>query len=686
MEQKLPQLIRFGQEVCSDLAQAEHREWWINNGLGSYASGTISGTPTQSYHGLLITPNATPFQPILTFARADDTLVVGQQHWPLFTQRLEDGRAEPQGYLQIESFHLDGRMPVWCYAIGEIRIEKRIWMQLGANTTCIAYRLLPGHAEMEETSLRVSLLVKVSYDSKHSPTNSMAPIIQANQTKLEVFIGESRPLRFLTRCGVMHPERAWIEPVSHSGNDGRGPSDQHNFLCVGQVSLPLSTGEWVGFVATLEEEPPLYYAEALEHRQRHDRQLLQRAKIQSAECLRAPPWIDQLILAADSFLIDQSLPQTPDTQSIVSGRSCASFTRNTCASLHGGYPWFSDCVRTTMIALPGLALYTHRFKQAHHILVSYGSYINGGRLSSDFPEKETLPRCNRAEALLWYIEAWCAYVIASGDSISLREHFPKLQGIIDALRDGDQEGVGADPQDGLLRSDGTNAQTIWQDAEQGSRVRIGKPVELNALWYNALMTMAELAKLNGMEPTPYVTLAVRVRGSFQRYLMDDGWGLLDVIDGPDGNDSSLWPQQILAVSLPYSPLDPNDQANVVESVGSALFTTHERLNLEMQYRDDHLSDKVDIKRREHGIQPDPADDWLLGHYALSVYRVTGDASLAQSMLTPLRDHLLDVGPNNISKVFNDESPQQPLGGPQVTSVACTLEAWCRLEHAKSKAT
>ncbi|MEN8167467.1 MAG: amylo-alpha-1,6-glucosidase [Pseudomonadota bacterium] len=684
MEQALPQLIRFGQEVCSDLAQAEHREWWISNGLGSYAAGTIAGTPTQSYHGLLIAPNSPPFQPVVTFARADATLAAGQQRWPLSTQSLEDERVEPQEHPQIESFHLDGRMPVWCYAIGERRIEKRIWMQPGANTTCIAYRFLSGHAEMEEISLWVSLWVKVRYASEHSRKNSMAPVIQANQTKLELFMGESRPLRFLTRCGVMHPERTWFKPVSLSDKDGRNPSDQHNLICVGQVKLPLSTGEWVGFVATLEEEPPLYYAEALEHRQRHDRQLLKRTKIQSAECLRAPPWIDQLILAADSFLIDQSLPQTPDTKSINGGRSCASFARDTCASLHGGYPWFSDCVRTIMIALPGLALYTHRYKQARDILVSYASFIDGGRFSSDFAEKETLPRCNRAEALLWYIEAWCAYVIASGDSISLREHFPILKGIIDAFKDGSQQGVGADPQDGLLRKGEAGAQSIWQDVKQGNRVLIGKPVELNALWYNALMTMAELAKLNGMEPNPYTTLAVRAGDSFQRYLMDDGRGLMDLIDGPDGNDPSLRLHQILAVSLPYSPLDPTDQTDVVESVGSALSTTHELLSQESQYSNNQLPDVADVKRREHGLQPDPDDDWLLGHYALSVYRVTGDASLAQSKLTALRDHLLDVDPNNISKVFNNASPQQPLGLLQAATVASTLAAWCRLEHAKSE--
>ncbi len=681
VEQELPQLIHFGQEICGDPAQAEHREWWINNGLGSYAAGTVAGTLTQRYHGLLMTPGG-PLHPTLTFAKTDATLMIGQQRWPLFTQNPEHGRPEQQGHLRIKSFRLDGRMPVWCYAIGELCIEKRIWMRPGANTTCIAYRLLPGYAELEEISLQVSLLVKIGDNSKPLPTNNMAPVIQANQTKLEVLVGESRPLRFLTRCGVMHPERTWIEPASLSDKDGHSPSDQHNLLCIGQVSLPLSTGEWVGFVATQEEEPPLYYAEALEHRQRHDRQILKRAKIQSAECLRAPPWIDQLILTADSFLIDQSLPQLPDTQSIVSSRF-----RDTSVSLYCGYPWFSDCVRTIMIALPGLALYTHRFKLALHILVSYATYINGGRLSSDFPEEETLPKCNRAEALLWYIEAWCAYVTASGDTISLREHFPILIGILDAFTNGNQEGVGADPQDGLLRNDEPGTQTIWPDTQPSNRGRIGKPVELNTLWYNALMTMAKLAKLNGMAPTPYVTLAVQVRDSFQRYIMDDGRGLLDVIDGPDGNDFSLRPHQILAVSLPFSPLDPTDQADVVKSVGSTLFATHDLLDLEPQYSDDHFPDKVDSKRRKHGIQPpDPADDWLLGHYVLSVYRVTGDASLAQSMLTPLRDRMLYVGPHNISKAFNHASPQQPLGGPLATTIACTLEAWCRLERAKSATT
>jgi 4-alpha-glucanotransferase len=670
MQSKLPQIVRFGRKICGDLEQAEHREWWLSNGLGGYAAGTLAGTLTRRYHGLLVAPVDPPLGRILAFTKADATLVTDQHRWPLFSNRWTGDLVEPQGHLHIESFRLDGTMPVWRYAIGDLRLEARIWMRLDANTTCLAYQLLPGHSETEELYLWVRLLINARDHHGHTRKGDIDPAIEAREKELSVTLKETATLRFLTRCGTMHPERFWVENFDLPLERERGLPDRDDHLCVGQVSLPLSVGEWVGFVATLDDEPPLYYGEAIEHRQQHDRQLLIQAKVQSAECQRAPPWIDQLLLAAGSFLIARPLPQVPNGESIIAG-----------------YPWFGDWGRDAMIALPGLTLCTHRFEQARHILEAYSHFVDGGMLPNYFPGNGAKAEYNTADAALWFIEAWRAYVAASGDHDTVRQHFRILAGIIDAYTCGTRYGIGVDPLDGLLQAGEPGVQVTWMDAKLGDWVvtpRIGKAVERNALWHNALMTMAELSVLVGGESDPYLTAATRVRDSFRRFVKEGGEGLLDVIDGPDGDDPSLRPNQILAVSLTHSPLDPADQAAVIKTVDRKLLTSCGLRSLEPGHPDYQPRYQGGVRERDAAYHQGPVWTWLLGHYALAVYRVTGDAALAQSYLEPLENHLLDAGLGTLGEIFDGEPPHRPRGTPaQAWSVACTLEAWCHLEQAKN---
>src|SRR5512134_2530705 len=158
MTAQVPDLIRFGREVCGDLAQAERREWWLANGLGAYAAGTIAGSLTRRYHGLLVAPVNPPLGRFLVLAKADATLIDGDRRYPLFTNRWGDGVVQPAGHAQIESFRLEGRMPVWRYAIGDIAVEQRVWMEHGAHTVYVAYRLMPGMARPRPRRLQVSLL------------------------------------------------------------------------------------------------------------------------------------------------------------------------------------------------------------------------------------------------------------------------------------------------------------------------------------------------------------------------------------------------------------------------------------------------------------------------------------------------------------------------------------------------
>lgn len=673
MEQALPQTIHFDREVCNDLAQAERREWWLANGLGGYAAGTVAGSLTRRYHGLLVASRAGGMPGRrLVFARAEATLMLGERTIPLVTNRWAGGALEPMGHLHLESFHLDGRLPVWRYAVGDARLEARVWMEAGANTTYLAWRLLAEPGSGIHPRLHVRLLV--NHRDHHGQTRAGAfdPAIRHSDHALEVEYGDGATLRFRSRCGRIAPERVWIERFHLPEEARRGLPDTDDHLWVGTVDLPLYAGEWVGFVASTETEFSHYLGEALRQRQHQDASLLRMAKIQNGCLSAAPAWIDQLVLAACTFLVD-----APGAD----GRRRA--------GVIAGYPWFGEWGRDTFIALPGLTLPTHRHEDARRILEGWAAHLDEGHLPNHLPEDGSAPAYNSADAALWYLEAWRAWLAASRDVGTLRRHWPALAGIVRAYQRGSRHGVALNPADGLLVCGSPDTQLTWMDARVDGRPvtpRGGKPVEIQALWFNALLSLAGFARLLGEDPTPFEALAEQARAGFQGFVRADGLGLFDVLDGPEGKDARIRPNQIFAVSLHHSPLGAEDQGRVVAVVGERLLTSHGLRTLDPAdpaYRPRY---EGGVAQRDGAYHQGPAWAWLLPHYALAWHRVHKDATAAQTLLEPLADHLLDAGLGTVSELFDAEPPHAPRGAPaQAWSVAGVLQAWCELEHARQEA-
>lgn len=558
MNGNVPDFIRFGRAICGDLGQAERREWWLGNGLGAYAAGTVAGTLTRRYHGLLIAPVYPPLGRWLVFAKADATLLDGDREIPLFSNRWGGGAVSPEGHVHLGSFHLHGRMPVWRYALGERVIEQRIWLEPGANTVYVAYRL-------EEIPLNPPSFAILPYKIPPSP------------------------------------------PLQKGGGEAGG--------------------------------------------------------------LSPPDWIEQLALAADSFLFARPLPDLPDGESVIAG-----------------YPWFGDWGRDTMIALPGLTLATGRFDSARRILLTFARFVDQGMLPNVFPGAGETPDYNTVDAGLWYFEAWRAYLEASNDWPVLTEVFPVLADMIDWHVRGTRYRIDMDPADGLIHAGEPGVQLTWMDAKVGDWVvtpRIGKPVEINALWYNALAIMADFAERLGQPPAPYQELAAKVRQGFQRFIRPNGAGLFDVLDSLDGDDPTSRPNQIFAVSLPHSPLDPEIQQTVVRVCGRELLTSYGLRSLAPSHPDYRPYYLGGVWERDGSYHQGPVWAWLLGHYALAEHRVHGDAAVAQARLRPIRDHLLDAGLGTVSEILDGAPPHVPRGAPaQAWSVACVLEAWQRLERLK----
>jgi predicted glycogen debranching enzyme len=665
----IPQFVRFGRAICGDLQQAERREWWLGNGLGGYAAGTIAGSPTRRYHGLLIAPVEPPLGRRLVWAKADADLVDGSQSWPLFTNRWSGGAISPAGHVHIESFHLDGAIPVWRFAIGLVRIEARIWPESGAHTTYVSWRLVPGfRSSPSRLSLRVRLMINDRDHHGQTATGQIDPQVEAGATGLVVRQPDFA-LTFRVCRGTITPARQWIANFDLPVEGERGLFDRDNHLQVAEAQLQLVPGEWSGIVGSLESDPSSDLAAALTRRRRSQQDVLAQAAHRVPEMKSAPDWIAQLLLAADSFIFARPLPDHSDGRSIIAG-----------------YPWFGDWGRDTMISLPGLALATGRWEWARDILLTFAHFVDRGMLPNVFPGAGDTPEYNTVDAALWFFEAWRAYVEASGDRESLAEVFPTLAEIIEWHLKGTRYGIRADPEDMLISAGEPGVQLTWMDAKVGDWVvtpRIGKPVEVNALWYNALYVMADFAEALGRRAERYRNLAERVRASFDRFADSQTGGLYDLLDGPQGNDSSIRPNQIFAVSLPHSPLSRDRQEQVVVLCGRELLTSYGLRSLSVDHPDYRPHYTGDPYHRDGAYHQGTLWAWLLGHYTLAEYRVYRDAALGLQRLAVMRDHLFDAGLGTISEIFDAEPPHLPKGVPsQAWSVACLLEAWWRLEQTR----
>lgn len=669
MNQHLPEVVAFGREVCGQLDLAERREWWLSNGLGGYAAGTVAGTLTRRYHGLLVPPVHPPLGRVLVMAKADATLLDGEREIDLCANRWRGGAIAPHGYCNIESFRLEGRMPVWRFAVGDLVVEQRIWMEHGANTTYVAFRCAAGLKPGRRLELRLRLLVNARDHHGSSRAGDFEPLVESSVDELQVVHPGAFTLHLRPAGGEVSPRHDWFENFDLPLERERGLPDADAHLCVGEATFDLAGGNWAGLTVSLDPQASTRLEEAMRRFVARDAGRLRRVKADLPEMRAAPPWIDQLVLTADSFIFARPLPEVPDGESVIAG-----------------YPWFGDWGRDTMIALPGLTLATGRYETCSRVLRTFARFVDRGMLPNVFPGAGETPDYNSVDAALWYIEAWRAYVETTGDRNALAAAFPVLAGIIDWHVKGTRYGIALDSQDGLLHAGERGVQITWMDAKIGEWVvtpRIGKPVEINALWFNGLVAMADFARLLKHPDTQYRRLAQQAREGFQRFLNTDDGGLHDVLDGPQGNDATLRPNQIFAVSLPHSPLDAANQADVVSLVGRELLTSYGLRSLAPAHSDYRQRYEGGVWERDGAYHQGPVWAWLLGHYALAHLRVNGDVDAALALIEPMRFHLLDAGLGSVSEIFDGMPPHTPRGAPcQAWSVACTLEAWWRLQRVR----
>ena len=662
--------IEFGRGICGSLEIAEQREWLLTNGIGGYASGTVSGNLTRRYHGLLVAALNPPVGRTQLVAKLDETANFDGRDYLLATNRWASGTVEPQGYLNIESFRLEGTTPVWAYGLADALLEKRIWMKHGENTTYVQYSLLRG-------GRTIHLVIKalVNYRDFHSTThaaNWQMKIASVEQgVRIAAYEG-AIPFYLLSADSQLEPRHDWYRDFFLPLEKYRGLDDRDDHLLVATASLELPVGKSATFVLTTNARAELDGARGLaEHVERERNLSSQWQESDPQGASSAPCWICQLILAADQFVVKRSLPEESEGRSIIAG-----------------YHWFGDWGRDTMIALPGLTLTTGRPEIAKKILFAFSRYVDRGMLPNNFPDAGGKPEYNTVDAALWYFEAVRQYFETTSDREAVVKLFPTLAQIIDAHLKGTRYNIHVD-EDGLLYAGEEGVQLTWMDAKVGDWVvtpRIGKPVEVNALWFNALKTMVKLAPLAEKSAEPFQKMAAMVQGSFSKFWNAAAGFCYDVIDDPRlGNDASLRPNQILAVSLPESPLPPDQQKAVVDVCARRLLTSHGLRSLaqnEPGYQG-HYSGGP--RERDGAYHQGTVWGWLIGPFVLAHLHVYGDRKAAQSFLEPLGTQIFSDGLGTLSEIYEGDAPFTPRGCiAQAWTVAEVLRAWRQIQEPEGR--
>ncbi|MEA5533364.1 amylo-alpha-1,6-glucosidase [Crocosphaera sp. XPORK-15E] len=655
--------FNYGREICGNLNIAQSREWLITNGIGGYGCGTIAGVLTRCYHGLLVAALNPPLKRTLLLSKLDETIQYNYQTYPCFTNRWFDGTVSPQGYLQIESFRLEGKIPVWTFACGDALIEKRIWMQQGSNTTYIRYTFKRG-----SKSLDLSIKALINYRDHHGTTQSGQWKMSVNEMAQGVCIRafpDAIPFYIMAEGAEVSQHYHWHLGFDLPMEKYRGLWDRDDHYHAVTFNQVLQPGDSLTIIATTNPELILEGNQALQERYDYEAALLKRCPSFSL------PWMQQLVLAADQFIVDRPLTLNPEGKTIIAG-----------------YPWFADWGRDTMIALPGLTLTTGRPDIAHHILSTFAKYLDGGMLPNVFPDDNETPQYNTVDAILWYFEAIRAYYESTGDIALLTHLYPLLQEVIDWHRQGTRYNIHLDS-DHLIYAGQEKTQLTWMDAKVGDWVvtpRKGKPIEVNALWYNALIIMVEFSEILGQSSQEYQRMAQNTHKGFQRYWHPSLKYCHDVLDTPTGHDKSLRPNQIFAVSLPQTNTAPpllkmEQQKSVVDTVAKTLVTSYGLRSLcptHHQYKGHYGGDQVS---RDGSYHQGIAWGWLIGHFVQAHWRVYGDRTLAKSFLEPMANHLNDACIGNISEIFDGDAPMTPRGCfAQAWSVAEVLRVWRKIHE------
>ena len=646
-------MIKVGKEICGDLDAALRREWLETNGLGGFASSSIVGMNTRRYHGLLVAATKPPVGRLVILSKLEETLFIEGQPVDLSVNRYP-GTVHPQGFRYLKQFRLD-TFTVFTFEIEGIEIEKSVFMVHGDNSTVVQYELKKNNHPERPKTLWLELRPLIAFRDYHSTTHengALTPALQEEPGLTAVTPYAGLPTLYLAHNAAESKKTSdWYRNFEYEAERERGLDFTEDLFNPCVLRFDLRSRRQASVIASTERRD---VANVVDYR------LAEITRRRNAS--RSSPLEDEfassLTAAADQYIVARG-----DQKTVIAG-----------------YHWFSDWGRDTMIALPGLTLPTVIHDVARSILRTFAQNVDQGMLPNRFPDEGETPEYNTVDATLWFFEAARAYLAYTGNLEFVRnELYPVFADIITWHVRGTRYGIKMD-ESGLLSSGQQGVQLTWMDAKVGDWVvtpRRGKPVEIQALWYNALCVMEELARTFGEEAEQkrYRSMATVASWSFNRQFWNEQAGCLyDVTNGAPP-DLSIRPNQIFAVSLKHSMLSADRAHAVVDKVQEHLLTPYGLRSLAVsdpQYRGRYTGGPAE---RDGAYHQGTVWPWLMGPFITAYIKVNGDSEAARRQaakwLAPLKAHLADGGLGHISEIFDGDAPQRPCG--------CIAQAWSAAE-------
>ena len=678
MTNSLIRRINISQAQARNAREILRREWLLTNGLGGYASGTISGMVARRYHGLLVAALPAPLGRVVMLNHLAEFLVMPDG------RRLQLGGVDPCppdeeqcDLFYVREFRLEYGVPTWRFEVEGVVIEKTLLLVHGQNTVHVTYRLIS-----EEPSLRLEICPSLHFRphehdvaSPHEETYSL----RIANGHYEIHSSDPfPPLRIFLHGDQMNFSHTGgeLREIVYQAEADRGYQSRSRLWSPGSFSVRLGgTKREATFIVSTE---PWKVVTAMSPKDAAESEAERRRRLvaQAPELARegAPA---ELVLAADQFII------TPAGRVEDAARARAS--GDEVRTVIAGYHWFTDWGRDTMISLEGLTLSTGRLHEGGSILRTFAHYIRDGLIPNLFPEGENEGLYHTADATLWFFHALDRYVETTGDRETLRVLLPRLLEVIECHLRGTHFGIGVDPADGLLRQGAEGYQLTWMDAKVDGWVvtpRRGKAVEINALWYNALRLVETWVRdAQGDEPArPFAEHAARARASFNGRFWSEALGhLLDVVDGEHGDDPACRPNQILAISLRHPVLDESRWTAVLDTVKQELLTPVGLRSLARSHADYKARYFGDLRARDAAYHQGTVWGWLIGPFVDAWLKVhPDDKKGARALLAGLVAHLDHACIGSISEIFDAEEPYTPRGCiAQAWSVAETLRCWLK---------
>ncbi|HEU5124437.1 MAG TPA: amylo-alpha-1,6-glucosidase [Verrucomicrobiae bacterium] len=674
--EKLIRRIAITQGQGDDARRLLNQEWLVTNGLGGYASGTISGAVTWRYHGLLIAALPAPLGRVVMLNHLAEAL------WLPNGKRVQIGAVESSFSEEatidsyITEFRLENQMPVWRYEIEGVVIEKTLVLLHGQNTVHVSYHLLSDHP-----LLRLELRPSMHFRPHDHPVSDSAGreyVFSMESGHYEVSAGEGSPcLRLLVvgQNSIFTYDGGCRREIYYQKDADRGYEAKGRLWSPGFFSVDLQPRKPATLIASTDSWNNLQAltpGEAVDFYQQRRARLIRTADPRAHESPAA-----DLVLAADQFLINP----VGRLQDAARAHAAGDEIRTVIA----GYHWFTDWGRDTMISLEGLTLTTGRHMEAAWILRTFAHYIRDGLIPNLFPEGKNLGLYHTADATLWFFHALDRYVEFTGDRDTLRHILPKLIEVVEHHLRGTDFGIGVDPVDGLLRQGAEGYQLTWMDAKVDGWVvtpRRGKAVEINGLWYNALCLLEGWlrAEQGDAAADQYARHAKRAKQSFnQRFWFAGGNYLYDVVDGENGDSDACRPNQLLAFSLKHAVLEPERWKPVLETVCDRLLTPVGLRSLNRDNPDYKPKYFGDLRARDAAYHQGTVWAWLIGPFVDAWLRVhPDDRAGARKFLEGFVPHLNAGCVGSISEIFDAEPPFAPRGCiAQAWSVAEVLRCWVK---------